>query len=490
MTKSQDFTSNKYFHSIDDVGAAVEKHGSYSDVYVGLATSTSESGQEGSIYRRQTIMVDFDKKDYPALSDCSDFINLFKQNAKMVFYHAITDTGGGYHFYVSIEPTDDCKRVAALNRALADLVGADLKAASVTQMDRLPTGLNHKYNPCIPVRVVANTFGTPNHKPYPLGVLEKMVAKAQQRKEAELEIAQQPPKKCEGVKAFRCVEAMIAQGAEQGERNFCLGRICCYLRDIRGYTATIAYETVKQFNTRCSPPKKESELKSQFDRYWNNADYHLLGCSISDTAKAKTLLKYCDKTLCNNSTVTIFDVEEAPPVLIGNNMLRREDFKRLRGNHFLILTVLHYKSEGLTRRELTFELTPRKGKCAICRSTLSGIIQDLLRLKYIKYDGNKKLFSVRTTAEFGLGHTRLYYSAAIARINNIISAQEYLVYVGLVKLLDADKHASFEELSVLTGIDKSGISRHISALEYAHMIHIGQVQMGNGRLCNSYLIRA
>lgn len=471
MAKNHEFTHNSYLRSFDDVGTELARYTPYADVYIGLSTSNSESGQQDAVFRRKTVMLDFDKKDYPTCSGFQDFAKMIKKRIGL-YYHAAVDTGGGYHFYYGIEETSDCERVTTINRELAELVGADLKAAIITQMDRLPTSRNHKYEPPKPVSVIVNDFGTTRYRPYSLNRLEQLIRKAKHNLETEQLIQQQSPKECSNVLSFYCVQAMIATGAKAGERNFCLGRICNFLRDIRSYTYNKAYDSAQEFNSRCSPPKPLSELKAQFDLFWNDPSYKLLGCSFKNEAKMNILSKYCDKTLCNNATVMNNNVVEAPSILMNNRRLRRDDFKRMRGNHYLVLTVLHYKNSGLTRKEIEFELTPRKGKCVLSRNTLSGILNDLLLWNQAEYDSRKKVYKLVDIAEFGMGRTQYYYSAALARISGIISQQEYLVYLGLVKCLQQNKNASYEELSILTWIDKGNIPRYIAALSDAHMLHM------------------
>lgn len=301
---------------------------------------------------------------------------------------------------------------------------------------------------------------------------------------------QHPAKPCTGVKAFYCVEAMIATGAVEGERNFCLGRISNYLRDIKGCSKSKALEVVKEFNSRCSPPKAESELHAQFNHYWENTHYKLLGCRIKDENKMSSLQKYCDKALCNNSVRLSDPAEEAPYILMNNRRLTRNDFKRMRGNHYLVLTILHYKEDGLTRKEIVHELTPRRGKCVLGKNTITAILKDLIHWRQVQYDADRGTYHLLDIAEFGQGHTQYYYVAALMRISNIITQQEYLAYLALIKCLQRNENASYETLSVLTGIDKSNIPKYINALEEAHLLCVHKIDMLNGGRRNVYQIRA
>lgn len=489
-----DRTATAYLRSFDEIRKFKDSHACW-NVYLALSTSKEDSGTSDALYRRQVIMLDFDKKDYPKFNSWKDFANLIKERIGDLYYHAILDTGGGYHFYYVVQTTKDCQRVASINRDLAELVGADIKAASSTQIDRLPGSRNHKYDPPKPVNVIVNTFGTPNLKPYSLSKLDHITSKAKTRNQWDEEVKQQPPVDCNTTKAFYCVEAMIAKGAAKGERNFCLGRICNYLRDIKGYTSNAAYETVQLFNARCSPPKSERELKDQFNRYWSNTEYRLLGCTLNNPDKAHILSRYCDKSLCHNSTVIsskeIGDViEEAPYILMSNRLLERKNFKKLRGNHYLILTLLHYRCDGLTKKELVYELTPRRGKPVMCLNTLSMVLEELEDQKYVTYEKGSKRYCVNPVAGFNRGRTQYFYAVALTRINGVISQTEYLVYLALVKQLQGNKDASYEQLSILTGIDKSSIGKYVNALEDAHLLYIGKLMMENGGYRNSYQLRA
>lgn len=70
---------------------------------------------------------------------------MVKEKIPNLFLHACTMSGHSFHFYISVEPlVKNLTEIIESNKKLASIIGADIKAASPTQIDRPPRSYNHK----------------------------------------------------------------------------------------------------------------------------------------------------------------------------------------------------------------------------------------------------------------------------------------------------------------------------------------------------------
>ncbi|WP_294411272.1 hypothetical protein [uncultured Ruminococcus sp.] len=271
-------------------------------MYIGLGTVKGESGKAENVRARKVLMLDFDKKDYPELKTAQDFTALVKTKIPELFIHMVIDSGRGYHLYVSINRCVDIKRVAAANKALAEITGADEKATLQTQLARIPTSFNLKdKDNRKPVNIIVNALeqSPTTFKAYHLQKIEGIIERIM-RNEKNLENASPlPSKKYEGTSSYYCCECMICQGVDEGERNFALGRITKYLQHAKGYTLENALKTIQEWNRKCRPPKSPIVVESDFRSYWDG-NYMLLGCNLSDAKDQAILNRYCNKYECNS----------------------------------------------------------------------------------------------------------------------------------------------------------------------------------------------
>lgn len=115
------------------------------DVYNQIATNRGKlDGTITSQRMRKVIYLDFDKKEHPDMKDARECTQMIKNKISKLFLHACISSGHGYHYYISISPTCKIKEVTEINRILVDILGADIKAASPTQISRPPCTYNHK----------------------------------------------------------------------------------------------------------------------------------------------------------------------------------------------------------------------------------------------------------------------------------------------------------------------------------------------------------
>lgn len=488
-------SQNIYVKTVKEIKAVIRKYHDNYNLYIGLATTRGKDGKAEHMRTRKVLMLDFDKKDYPDFKSVEDFTAMLKKRMSMLYIHMIVDSGNGYHFYVAINKTVNAKRVADVNRTLAEIVGADLKATLITQIVRIPTSLNVKdMDNKKPVNIIINDLESraATFKPYHLQKIEGMIERAKQNAEnikayeEKHNIEALPPKECPKSCGYYCVECMLSKGCKQGQRNFALGRITKYLQLIRGYAKSHALKAVKDWNKRCQPPKAESEVERDFNNYWEKP-YKLLACSVPDKTDQDILDIYCDRLKCN----TIWEKREegtakAEEMYFDNKFLKNAILRDLTGIHLLILSVLDFVNKPLTKRKLTEYLTGSKEKCRITAPTLNKYLTELVKRKYVTYDDFREAYTTNHKG-YTTAYIRYSYSASVLLINNVIKPPEYAVYLCLLRNLQQNIKVTYDEIADNLNDDKGNISRYIKHLHKAGLINI-DVGYENGKPYNVYKI--
>ena len=204
-----------YLKTFEEVSEAIKKHIFYCNIFISLATYLKKGADEPEIYRRQVIFLDFDKKDFPDFEELSQYSNLIKSKFPSLFYHCVVASGsGGYHYYISLEPAP-LEDIVKINKDIAKIVGADIKAANSKQIVRIPTSNNLKdMNNKKYVKVVANTYGTEKFIPYTTERLKNMVQFCSHKNEIVVPKQEPPIIKDDFTENFYCVEQMINLGCK------------------------------------------------------------------------------------------------------------------------------------------------------------------------------------------------------------------------------------------------------------------------------------
>ena len=312
------------------------------------------------------MFFDFDKKDFPSIKSEDDLLSVVKSKIPQLYNHMVVRSGsGGIHVYLAITPTSDIKRAVKITKDIAMLLDADPKACLSTQIVRVATTINYKRDDHTIVTVMNNTLGTDKYKPYTLDRLESIIkANSAHSDSIKYDQDDKPEFKPIGESSvYYCIERMLKDGAPKGVRNYALGKIVKYLQ-LRRYQKPNAVALVMEWNKRCSPPKVEHEVMSDFNRYWEG-DYKLLGCHIDDPVKQEYIDRYCDRALCKTAfqrDMVRIDAQEAS---INNSFLTNTHLQNLSGNDYLILTILHIWDRGLTKDGIKKEITGRENKSAM-----------------------------------------------------------------------------------------------------------------------------
>lgn len=500
--------------------AFIYKYRATHDVYNQIATNRGrENGTINSQRCRKVLYLDFDNKDYPEIKDAKECTEMIKSKLQKLFLHACIGSGHGFHYYISIKPTCNLNEVVNINKELVSILGADIKAASPTQISRPPCTYNHK----MPdgtydyehkerwqyVKVITNRYMVGNQfRVYKLTYVSKLIGYYHQEQDNNRILAQQRYnyESLNDYPCYLCVRKVMNEGADKGQRNFWHGRIVKMLQ-MEGYQESKIYSLSQAYNEKCRPPKTRNIIEDDTRRFLNE-DYKLLGCYESfraDDPKRKFVEEQCDKAYCatyhNGAKISISKGQAAR---INKKILNRKCFQKMKGHEFLILTLLEVYKNSYGRRgfrirnlqELLYS-SVRKKKC-IGEKRLAELLEGLKEKKYIEITSDKKLPDdycechlklSRKLREFQKGYIEFYFSIANALIDGKISQTDYIIYIALVNNLHDGRKVTYEELAETIGLDEltpNEIGKHIRKLSKERCLVIEKQYTDKGYEWNKY----
>lgn len=383
------------------------------DVYNQIATNYGrKDGTVTSQRMRKVIYLDFDRKDYPNMKDARDCTQMIKDKIPKLFLHGCINSGHGYHYYVSIQPTCKVKEVAEINKTLVSILGADIKAASPTQISRPPCTYNHKlddgtYNyenkeKWSFVKVIDNRYRVGNRfKAFKLPYLSKLISyyNNEQENNKILEKQKWNYESLNEYPCYLCVRKMLNEGADKGQRNFWHGRIVNMLKT-EHYLDSQIYSVCQEYNLRCRPPKSKKIIEDDTKKFLEEDKYKLLGCYESfkpDDPRRNFVESQCDKVYCgtyhNGAKISIVEGQAA---MLNKKILTRKNFRETKGHEFLIITLLEVYKESFGRRgfrvrnlqELLYSSI--KKRYCIGERRLKELLEGLKEKNYIEITPDKK----------------------------------------------------------------------------------------------------
>ncbi|MEE3352387.1 MAG: hypothetical protein VZR13_08260, partial [Saccharofermentanaceae bacterium] len=425
-----------------------------------------------------------------------------------LFVHAIVDSGHGFHCYICVPETDDLADLVAINRAVAEVVGADPKAVSPTQIARIPLSFNLKEGGQDPVRIVTNAYGGKYYRPLDLRYIRQMCAEYS-RKEAEERILEKVQWHYEALSEapdYLCIRRVMEEGADKGQRNFWHGRIVAMLKK-EGYTLSRIQQECQEFNLKCRPPKSREEIEADTDRYLAG-DYRLLGCYEAfpeGDPRRQWVYDFCDKAHCAThragQTITI---EGAEPAKINRKALDNKPLRELDGVHFLILTILDVYADTYGRRgfrvsnlEKLLHSSVAKKQC-VGKRRLREVLAELVKRKYVELTpdrkapkdyGRQRIKLSRRLEEFQRGYVQFYFSAANALIDGKISQTDFRVFLCLVRNLQTDhKAVTYDQIADDLDMDPQHVGRSIRRLRDERCLLVRKQPTESGWEYNRYMI--
>ena len=530
INKISNETFVDYIKTYDEYYNYIQTYKWNFDLYNQLATNIGrDKGTESQQRTRRVLFLDFDQKDYERLSGAKAFTGFIKSKIKKLFLHACINSGHGYHYYICIdEKANNAKEVVELNKTLADIFKADLKATLSTQIARIPCSFNHKtedgeYDYQDPgkweyVRVVNNAYKNgPQYRAYPLSEIKSYISDYYKNLDKEVNIfALKEWKEAKNGKEFNyfCIERVKHEGAVKGQRNFWHGRIVKSMQK-QGYSEQEIFAACKEYNAACIPPKSDSVILDDTARFLKKK-YNLTGCYGAfpeDDERHWWVAMQCDEAKCKTFNcglcITEMDTDEkhnpqrAAGAKINKKILKNSTLRKMTGNDYLVITLIDvyevlYGRKGFRVRDLVDKLKSKyaKRRC-IGDKTLKPLLLNLQEKKWIQIVEDKKkpgvfldsrLVLTRRLKEIRQGYIEFYFNIARALIDGRIVANEYLVYITLLRNLDNGRPVTYDELAYDLDFSRQNVAKYIKNLEDAGCIFISKGTTDKGFECNKYRV--
>lgn len=416
-----DFEKNTlFFNDVDELVRASLTRFKGRNAYFTLATTDGISGQTEALVKRTIIALDFDNKHQaPGFSKADIMARLNKIGLK---YHAIINSGNGYHVYFAIEPTTNHSLVNAVTKALQVELGADPDATKETQVLRVPYTINAKDpNNKKPVNLIKQ-YDLKTVRRYNIETLAKRFLTA--RNEARADYNTQ--NLITNTNIPLCVKKIIEQGSEEGHRTTDLQKIVVVLKQ-RNKTLSEVLRVLHEWTQKCKPVF-DDRLEYQAERIYKEVAYIRLGCDSCNI-----------KNECRNLIESDFNFD-GELITIAESQARslkhstRKGTKILNGNDILILGVLKNHADGLTRAQIVEELTYTDKKTgittvALSERTLKDTIRNLKQNGFIEATSDRApvytAHKPRTVVELTY---KISYSATYEAIKGRISTEELRLY--------------------------------------------------------------
>jgi len=318
----------KNWRDIEDYNPPEDKN-----IYIGMLTRKARKGTRKACKYTRVLWADYDNMSEPE-------VEYRLNNAGLPLPSMIVNSGHGIHCYWLLDRPAG-PEVEPVVKALANKTAADGQATDLARVMRLPGTMNVKKEP------VRCEILEKNNKTYSLEDIAEALGVKPAKPQTDTEATERPDIDYQGIiaKVDRpCIKSML-EGVPEGERNFVLGRLVMYFRNIKGYNKQQTKKIIRYWNTLNDPPENEQKLFKAFKYYWHS-EYNLLGCYIPDNiTKQQILDKYCDKDKCNISGQ--FRVKENQKMSHYNNMILKR-IKNLHGTALIMYGILEKHPEGLT----------------------------------------------------------------------------------------------------------------------------------------------
>jgi len=411
LQTKDNYTNTKSFNNIDDVVFyTTANHSQHMNNYFTLSATNGQGGTQQDLLNRSVLGFDFDKKEEKPDFNHKDVVFRFKKIG--LFYHSLIDSGNGYHVYIMIQPTNDIKKIKAVQEELGRRLEADENALKPTQLLRVPYTYNVKNKDYKRVNII--------HLEDKNTIKRKSIDELFERYcNYEKPISS---KTTNYIKATTnippCIDEILKKGSPEGQRNNDLIKIVVTLRK-RNKTLNEIQEIISEW-----------AYKSDYN---DNIKYRIKW-TYNNTNNVKMDCKGCQHyDSCFNAVQSDFIYSDEHKVLkvtetriktIGN---RSKGVKSMNGNDLIIYGVLLNNQDGLHRKEIIKEIT-YKGNARLSDKTLTSALQQLEANGFIEVKGKPKFYKIKPIRSKVDLTFNISYGATYEAIKGHITPDELKLY--------------------------------------------------------------
>jgi hypothetical protein len=439
------------------------------NVYFGVYARGRRSGNADAATTTGVLWADYDNT---TLEPVREKIRLAGLPEPSIY----VNSGHGIHAYWLLEERAGSEAIPVV-KAIVKATGADPIPANMAGLMRLPGSMNVKRLPYVPCYVIEANYSNR----YAISTFERLlnVTREPAKPTGRPLITPLRPQTKKDIPellnaSMGCIKA-IAQGVQEGHRNFALGRITKYLQR-EGYSKEKARRIVKEWNNNNDPPEEEEKLHKDFEDYWHT-DYKLLGCCIQKSPELQAILEcYCLGAECKLRT-SIGKLELSNSISLNNRLFNA--FHTLTGNDLIVLGVLNRHFEGLSTNLLMDKLTsPATGKPCMSLKTMRKCLNTLGAMGLVSMiEGNRRLgqpdfYKAIPQGTYGTGYTLVTNGAINGAIDGRITPAQFRLYVLLLRYAFGKGrcHPSLSTLAKELRVEPHTISEQLKALDKADYI--------------------
>lgn len=466
------FSKVSYFNDIDDlISFTTNKHRVFNNTYFNLCSVNGNGGSEKDLIKRYVLGFDFDKKHFEKDFNHKNVMEKFKNLG--LWYHALVDSGNGYHAYIIIEPTSDLDKVEEVQKALGKLLNSDMNATLKTQILRVPYTFNVK-DKAKEVRIISQ-FDRNTIKKYDINHLHKRFCQEKFRESNDNVVISlnnsYPP----------CVTNALKDGSKVGSRNKDLFNIVVALKQ-RGNNVNQIKFTIHEWNKLNEEPLQDNliDLDSEVERIFNN--YNGYVCNSCNEV---------NKINCRSYTISDFNLEQYHENIIDIQSKvgrqarnsKRKGVATMEGNELFIYNVL-VNNAGFADLNIDMimeRITDRKTKkpalsIKYVRNALKGLEEKgyISIVKGNTRQGIKDTYSINAKKVTPENSFRMSYMINILVIKGDITTTELKVYTHMRYLHQQELingsakgnifKVTLEKLAESLGDNKSNVSRYVESL--------------------------
>ena len=368
----------------------------------------------------------------------------------------IVNSGHGYHVYWLLNKPAG-KEIKPITDKLAKLLKADSVATDTARILRVPDTMNVKDDP-VPCKLVEL-----NDNRVTVKQLENILGvKAHIERVTEQFAGTGVIKELAEIK-FNGLHNM-AYGVRKGERNFCTGRIVQTLKRLN-YTKQETADIVFRWNRLNVPVKPTKELKTDINVFWHDKRYKYDGKEFTNDR-----LQELNKRFIDNETLFFKGVGESVHSY-DNELLRPDNFKKIKGLTFAILSIIKLAESDGIRREHIADLCKRNVTDNNVRQSLN-ILQKMKYIKAVK-KGRINYYVFTEKANYNRGYTVVGKSLHRSFIHGELKEHEYKLMILLENYAFDDKkeiYPSNQTLALRSGQSDRTIRRNLKQLEHKQFI--------------------